>query len=72
VGRRRENFGMMSPVTGGRGGKSHQQRGISALLLVFRLSSRRRDGAGNDTGDRNVKRRREGTDKNVVVKLLNG
>ena len=41
MGRSRKNFGMMSPVTGGRGGggKSHQQRGISGLLLVFRPSS---------------------------------
>lgn len=70
VGRRRENFGMMSPVKGG-GQKSSAERDLNVVISIS-SEFRRRDGAGNDTGDRNVKRRREETDKNVVVNLLNG
>jgi hypothetical protein len=38
VGWSREKFGMMSPVTGGGGVKSSEEREVSTLLLVFRLS----------------------------------
>ena len=53
------------------GQKSSAERDLNVVISIS-SEFRRRDGAGNDTGDRNVKRRREETDKNVVVKLLNG
>ena len=64
MGRRRENFGMLSPVTGevGGGQKSSAERDLSVVISIS-SEFRRRDGTGNDTRDRNVKRRREGTDK---------
>jgi hypothetical protein len=70
--RRRENFGMMSPVTGRGGCRSHQQRGISTLLLVFRLGSEEEMALATTLEIVMSKEGERGTDKNVVVKLLNG
>jgi hypothetical protein len=59
TGWRRENFGMMSPVTGRV--KVIRRETERDLNVVISISSefRRRDGAGNDTGYRNVRRKRQ-------------
>jgi hypothetical protein len=52
---------MMSPVTGW-GQKSSAKRDLDVVISIL-SEFRRRDGAGNDTGDRNVRNRREGQTK---------